>query len=232
MQRLYKYLFFFFFTLLASKVFLFFVAEILTLRPLRELKITKSADNYSSSVMRGEMIKRVELSLFFNDKNANAHVLLGDLYVEEIRANKEFNPLLFRLAELSYLNAIESEPSWDLAWARLVLLYNNTNKENLEYKKLLHSLITALELGKYEVDTQESLLPVIFERWNLLSSNTKGQLLRDELIRHAFSFHTHSELTLNLAKSHNLIDEVLLLAVEEWQVNRLNLYNKEKRQHD
>lgn len=197
-----------------------FWASVLTVRPAKTIEMWESQQESYEVQLAESFISRLDSSVSLNPFDANTYFLKARFY--EMMGNNGGNNF-FLLAEKSYKQAIEMQPTWDYAWARLANLYSQDNLD----RQAVSFLKQAAYLGKYEYKTQKYVIPLIFKHWSALATN--GNLLANEqgVLEHALNYHSHSLLVLDSAKKFNRLDELEPMLKKKWHQNRLIKYRNE-----
>ncbi len=176
-------------------------------------------------------IPRLQRSLALNPFSANTNLLLARLYdLKTIYSNTIDAPHFFENAEKNYKLAIQKQPTWDYAWAKLANHYHllNINTKQVHNTNLLlkTTLIKAMNVGPYERSTQRVIIPLIFKYWQLINTSEQHLKLTRKILIHATTYRDNRNLTFNMAKNHNLITKLLPLIKDKKQRKILLYYQK------
>jgi hypothetical protein len=206
-------------------------SSVLTVRPAKLIDQWQQKPAEFDQAIATSLLPRLKQSLAFNASDANSYLLMAGLYqllaedggeVGDKPNNQQQD--YFDLAELNYKKAIQQQPTWDYAWAKLALFYsNNYSKEKLA----MQSLNQAMLLGPYENETQKKVILLIFKHWQNISQEPAQHTQALKIIRHAVKFNTHSHFTLDVAKKFNKLDELEPLLSQQRHKKRLTKYKKE-----
>jgi hypothetical protein len=227
---------------------LWFWASALTVRP--ETVINQWEQNLANNTaalsleasteqqaLAHKMIDRLKRSITINPLDANSHLLLARYYeaLANINTNASSNNISSNndspnqynsLAEQAFKSAIKHQPSWDYAWDKLANFHSNTQASNDTI--LLHALTNAMQLGPYEIKSQQILIPLIFKHWPLItnSQEIQNQTQATEIIKQALKY-SHARLVLNSAKKHQQLTVLAPLVTKQWHINYVHKYLKE-----
>jgi len=206
-------------------------SALITVRPAKLLTQWQHKPAEFDQTLATSLLPRLEQSLAFNPADANSYLLLAGLYqlIAEHGGETDDKPNnqqqdYFDLAELNYKKAIQQQPTWDYAWAKLALFYSNNN---YQAKLTLQALNQSMLLGPYEDETQKIVIPLILKHWQNISQTPTGLEQAADIIKHALKYYTHALLTLDAAKQFNKLDQLTPLLSQQWHKNRLKKYKNE-----
>jgi hypothetical protein len=223
---------------------LYFWSALITIRPLKIVTAWEQNGSAFEQTLAIQLIPRLEQSIAVNPLRAESYLTLARLYDQLAHndglvdkdigdktdrtnistQNQQLKQSYLNLAEVNYKNAIQQQPTWDYAWARLAAFYSHNNKQQ---KLTLHVLNQAMLLGPYENETQKFIIPLIFEHGALVDEFAANREQAEKIVKHALKFHTHAVLTLDAAKQFNKLDQLAPLLSQQWHKNRLTKYMKE-----
>jgi hypothetical protein len=116
-------------------------SELVTVRPANLLTQWQQNPAKFDQTLATSLLPRLKQSLAVNTGDANSYLLLAEVYqlIAEYgeMASDEFNKQntppqkmqkqsYLDLAELNYKKAIQHQPTWHYAWAKLALFYSDT----------------------------------------------------------------------------------------------------------
>ena len=203
-------------------------STILTIRPEKTITYWQKNNSEFNLVLANKMITRLKRSISLNPSDANTHLVLAQFYqyltqsdTNEIpKKNTKQNNLL---AEQEYKEAIENQPSWDYAWAKLANFYSK--RKDINDESLISAISQAMLLGPYEGRTQKIIIPLIFKHWHSLQISHKRQLT--QLIKVALKGYTSSLLILDSANKYNKLNDLMPLLEKKWHKDRVEKYMKQ-----
>lgn len=215
---------------LFSSIILFIVLLVL-------LYITLSWSWASISTQRVEVdLARWESDIDSFDKNlAKKYIERTNFAIKLNAYNPSFYLLKIRLINLInsasqeqfsnkyidnlYRTAIGLTPTSDLLWAKHAT-FSNSNKD---IKQTLISTETAIALGKYESDSMELIVPIIFEHWEEISNRGKLRVACEELIWWLLEFNDKNTLlVIEWAAKFEQLELLRKHAQHPWIINRYN----------
>jgi hypothetical protein len=206
-------------------------SSVLTVRPEKLLSQWQQKPAEFDKALATSLLPRLKQSLAFNASDANSYFLLAGLYqlLAEHGGETGDKPNnqqqdYFDLAEANYKKALQQQPTWDYAWAKLASFYNNNN---YQVKLTLPVLNQAMLLGPYELETQKILIPLIIEHWAFVSEVPAMSEQAEKILRQSLKFGTNARLVLEAAKQFNKLDELTTLVTTHSHINRLKKYKKE-----
>lgn len=188
---------------LALCSFVVAVSLALTVRPSKILDSQNSINGALDANIVNKMISRLELSIKINPWNSNGQLLLGEYFrilaiQQRTLGNNSESNQYFYLSELAYLKAINLQPTWHIAWAKLAALYGEL--EPNESRKFVGAYTKAMLLGSFEEKSQAILIPLVFQHWNVLLKENKEQIVT--MLAHAVKYsNIHFRTSLELAKN-------------------------------
>jgi hypothetical protein len=223
---------------------LYFWSALITIRPLKIVTAWEQNGSAFEQTLAIQLIPRLEQSIAVNPLRAESYLTLARLYDQLAHndglvdkdigdktdrtnistQNQQLKQSYLNLAEVNYKNAIQQQPTWDYAWARLAAFYSHNNKQQ---KLTLHVLNQAMLLGPYENETQKLIIPLIFEHGALVVEIAANREQAEKIVRHALKFNTHDRLVLSVAKQFNKLDELAPLLSKQGHKNHLQKYQQE-----
>jgi hypothetical protein len=228
---------------------LWFWSALITIRPLKLITAWEQQSSAFEPILAIELIPRLEQSIAINPLRAESYITLARLYEQLVHnsdlvndnksdttnspapnqqqtRNQQPNQNHLNLAELNYNLAIQQQPTWDYAWARLAAFYSHSRKQE---QLTLKVLSRAMLLGPYESKTQKIIIPLIFEHWALINKTQDMGEQAEKIVRRALNSYPHVHLVLSAAKEFNKFDELAPLLSKQWQKNSLKRYQNEYR---
>jgi hypothetical protein len=225
---------------------LWFWSSVLTVRPAQLLSQWQHKPAEFDQALAIKLIPRLKQSLSFNAGDASTYLLLAELY-QMLAAHEavssgylEQTQSYLHLAEDNYKKAIQHQPTWDYAWAKLATFYDQqltenavkgnqlekqshakpfSNTQNRTFLLMSWSLKRSIKLGPYESNTQRLILPLIFKHFELLPNKSSI----NKVLKHTFTFKKNASLALALAKKFKRLDVVAPFLVSE---NQKKIYNR------
>jgi len=200
---------------------LWFVTSVLTLRPETLITQWEIQPEKLDTELADKMIIRLKRSVKLNPINAKTHLLLAKYY--EILSNN--NPEYKNLAEQTYKNTIEHQPTLDYAWARLANFYSK--QETIDKNKLLYALSNSMLIGPYERENQKVIIPLIFKHWNLIAESKQNTYQATKIIKHGLHYGTHSKIILHSAKNYQQLAVLAPMLTKKWHKDFVYKHLKE-----
>ena len=173
-------------------------------------------------------------SLKLNPLSANTYLLLGRLYEQQaVNLNSQAQRKAIENSEKYYLVTLKKLHTWDYAWSRLANFYSNfygqlNSYDNINVEKKLQEAITqTIFIGPYELESQKTIIPLLFKHWELISKSNTTKEQAEQILLHSTQYRESLYTTLTSAKRYNKIDVLTSLLTNKKHIQTLIHYQKQ-----